>query len=137
MYCTTFPCHNCAKHIVAAGLKSVVYVEPYPKSKALELHDDSIHWTDVSAASGEIRVTFEPFVGIGPRRFFDLFSMKQSSGYDLTRKKKATGEREPWSIQTARLRLQMNPLSYIDLEGQANELFIRIADLIPRKDEKP
>ncbi|WP_237334059.1 dCMP deaminase family protein, partial [Vibrio anguillarum] len=30
LYCTTFPCHNCAKHIVASGIKRVVYVEPYP-----------------------------------------------------------------------------------------------------------
>ncbi len=33
LYCTTFPCHNCAKHIVAAGVERVVYVEPYPKSR--------------------------------------------------------------------------------------------------------
>ena len=31
LYCTTFPCHNCAKHIVAAGIERVFYVEPYPK----------------------------------------------------------------------------------------------------------
>ncbi|WP_052749720.1 anti-phage dCTP deaminase, partial [Haemophilus haemolyticus] len=42
LYCTTFPCHNCAKHIIASGIVRVVYVEPYPKSKALEFHDDSI-----------------------------------------------------------------------------------------------
>lgn len=35
LYCTTFPCHNCAKHVVAAGITRVVYIEPYPKSKAL------------------------------------------------------------------------------------------------------
>ena len=29
LYCTTFPCHECAKHIVAAGIERVVYVEPY------------------------------------------------------------------------------------------------------------
>lgn len=38
LYCTTFRCHNCAKHIVAAGIRSVVYVEPYPKSKAKDLY---------------------------------------------------------------------------------------------------
>jgi deoxycytidylate deaminase len=43
LYCTTFPCHNCAKHIVAAGIKRVVYVEPYPKSKAEKLHSDSLN----------------------------------------------------------------------------------------------
>ena len=32
MYVTTFPCHNCAKHIIAAGLQRVIYLEPYPKS---------------------------------------------------------------------------------------------------------
>lgn len=42
LYTTTFPCHNCAKHIIAAGIRKVVYVEPYPKSKAFEFHDDSI-----------------------------------------------------------------------------------------------
>ena len=42
LYCTTFPCHNCAKHIIAAGVERVVYVEPYPKSKALDFHHDSI-----------------------------------------------------------------------------------------------
>jgi deoxycytidylate deaminase len=34
LYCTTFPCHMCAKHIVASGIKKVVYIEPYPKSYA-------------------------------------------------------------------------------------------------------
>lgn len=33
LYCTTFPCHNCAKHIIDAGVKRVVYIEPYAKSK--------------------------------------------------------------------------------------------------------
>ncbi|HEV7255746.1 MAG TPA: anti-phage dCTP deaminase [Mesorhizobium sp.] len=32
LFCTTFPCHNCAKHIIAAGIKTVVFMEPYPKS---------------------------------------------------------------------------------------------------------
>jgi deoxycytidylate deaminase len=34
LFCTTFPCHNCTKHILAAGIKRVVYMEPYPKSRA-------------------------------------------------------------------------------------------------------
>ena len=42
MYVTTFPCHNCARHIVVAGIHEVYYIEPYPKSLALELHFDSI-----------------------------------------------------------------------------------------------
>jgi deoxycytidylate deaminase len=42
LFATVFPCHICAKHIVAAGMRRVVYLEPYPKSYAVELHGDSI-----------------------------------------------------------------------------------------------
>lgn len=42
MYMTTFPCHNCARHIIAAGVKKVVYIEPYPKSKALDFYTNEI-----------------------------------------------------------------------------------------------
>ena len=83
LFCTTFPCHNCAKHIIAAGIKRVVYIEPYTKSKALDFHDDSIQ---LGFEPAEGKVKFEPFVGIGPRRFFDLFSKGHGSGYDLRRK---------------------------------------------------
>ena len=42
MCVTTYPCHSCARHLVAAGIIEVVYIEPYPKSKAVHLHGDSI-----------------------------------------------------------------------------------------------
>ena len=50
LYCTTFPCHICAKHIVASGINEVVFLEPYPKSYATELHRDSIV-VDATAAT--------------------------------------------------------------------------------------
>jgi deoxycytidylate deaminase len=28
LVCTTFPCHECARHIVGAGIKRVIYIEP-------------------------------------------------------------------------------------------------------------
>lgn len=31
LYCTTFPCHGCARHIIGAGIAEVVYIEPYPR----------------------------------------------------------------------------------------------------------
>jgi deoxycytidylate deaminase/dephospho-CoA kinase len=46
VFCTTFPCHNCARHMVTAGVKAVYYVEPYVKSLAVELHADSIRISD-------------------------------------------------------------------------------------------
>ena len=72
MYSTTFPCHMCAKHIVAAGIRRVVYVEPYPKSMAEQQHDDAI----IVDPPGEVmdKVVFEPFIGIAPRRYMDVFT---------------------------------------------------------------
>ena len=82
LYTTTFPCHNCTKHIVAAGIVKVVYIEPYPKSLAQELHGDAVSIDK----EDKTLVSFLPFLGIGPRRYFDLFSLKLSSGRELKRK---------------------------------------------------
>ena len=108
LYCTTFPCHNCAKHIVAAGIERIIYVEPYPKSKAKEFHGDSVDFTgpNIEAFDNSKKVVFEPFVGIGPRRFFDLFSMSLGSGRQVKRKEK-NGDKKGWDPKTAKLRLQM------------------------------
>ncbi|MGP9802022.1 deaminase [Rheinheimera sp. NSM] len=70
LFCTTFPCHNCAKHIIASGIERVEYIEPYPKSKAMHLHQDSISMKEESSG----KVVFSAFTGVGPRRFLDLFS---------------------------------------------------------------
>lgn len=72
MYCTTFPCHMCAKHIVASGIERVVFVEPYPKSYAKDLHRDSIA-RDGDSSSKEL-VQFIPFVGIAPNRYAEIFT---------------------------------------------------------------
>lgn len=71
MYVTTFPCHNCARHIVAAGLKRVFYIEPYEKSLALKLHNDAIT-TDDKITN---KVIFIPFQGVAPRQYQNLFSI--------------------------------------------------------------
>jgi deoxycytidylate deaminase len=122
LFSTTFPCHNCAKHIIAAGIRRVVFIEPYPKSKAAEFHDDSIELLGVSggaadAAVGAKKVSFEPFVGVGPRRFVDLFSTQLGSGYPVKRKDQAgKGLAWPPTVGKAELRLQMLPMSYLELE---------------------
>lgn len=73
LYVTTFPCHGCAKHLVAAGIARVVYIEPYPKSLTIQLYDDSV-MVDVTVESDEF-VQFRAFVGVAPRRFMDWFTM--------------------------------------------------------------
>ena len=121
LYTTTFPCHNCAKHIVAAGIARVVYIEPYEKSKAPKFHHDSI---EVGLERKlKDRVLFQPFFGVGPRRFFDLFSMHLSSGYPLKRKAEDNCQRFEWDSKKARLRLDMLPRTYIDHELDAVDMF--------------
>jgi deoxycytidylate deaminase len=119
LYATTFPCHNCAKHIVAAGIKRVVFIEPYPKSKAAQLHSDSI---TLGFSDDADTVHFEPFVGVGPRRFFDLFSMRHGSGYPLKRKD-SEGQAVQWKPEESKLRIQMLPCSYVELELLASSIF--------------
>lgn len=119
LYCTTFPCHNCAKHIIASGLTRVVYVEPYPKSRALDMHKDStaLCFDDTTDTSG--KVVFEPFEGVGPRRFFDLFSMNHGTGYPLIRKDKVTGQILDWKPASGIIRMPMLPWSYLQREALA------------------
>lgn len=70
LYSTVYPCHNCARHIVAAGVSRVVYIEPYTKSLALDLHDDaiSLNETDVDKC-----VVFLQFEGAAPKNMLRLF----------------------------------------------------------------
>ena len=87
LYCTTFPCHICAKHIVAAGLDKVVFLEPYPKSYARELHSDSI---EIEGSEEVSKVKFIPFMGISPLRYRDFFEKGR-------RKDKSTGKIIRWA----------------------------------------
>jgi len=76
LFVTTFPCHYCARHIVGAGVDEVQYIEPYPKSRALKLHGDSIThsaraWT--APSNGGTRVLIRPFTGVAPRLYWRAF----------------------------------------------------------------
>jgi deoxycytidylate deaminase len=94
LYTTTFPCHDCAKHIVAAGISRVVFVEPYPKSRAGEMYPDSI---DMSGQRSDL-VQFQTFVGTAPRRFSPFFRW-------VKRKEKVGGRRLSWSEDLAEPRI--------------------------------
>ncbi len=72
LFSTTFPCHECARHIVAAGIRRVYFIEPYPKSLVNELYPDSIRIEGEEA--GDF-VGFLPFVGVAPRRYQDVFKL--------------------------------------------------------------
>lgn len=125
LYCTTFPCHNCAKHIIASGINRVVYVEPYPKSRALDFHSESIQLKselETAPSNTSELVSFEPFIGVGPRRFLDLFSMSLGSGSKLRRKDK-TGSILDWDKANAPIRTPLLSKSYLEIEQAATEMW--------------
>jgi cytidine deaminase len=71
LYTTTFPCHNCARHVIATGIRQLVYIAPYAKSQAYQLHDDAL--TVAPDGDVEDKVIFKPFIGVSPRRYAHLF----------------------------------------------------------------
>jgi deoxycytidylate deaminase len=114
LFVTTFPCHNCTRHIIASGINKVYYIEPYPKSKAKELHSDAICF-DEETATKTSKIPFLPFVGVGPRRYLDLFSLDLSSGRPIERK---DDENRPLNLSKPMRppRVPMVPLSFLDRE---------------------
>lgn len=120
MYTTTFPCHNCARHIVAAGIKEVVYIEPYPKTLAAEFHPDSIAVDSSGPTLNQVR--FRPFVGVAPRLYMKLFEMNE--------RKDAQGRVIQWRNVGANPRLALSANSYITTElAEASVLIEKIRRL--------
>jgi cytidine deaminase len=110
LYSTTFPCHLCARHIVAAGVRRVVYIEPYPKSAAEELYGDSL--TVDAEERSATKVAFEPFVGISPSLYAQVFRLLPGT------RKDARGNVRPWQPGVAEPRLKRFVASYVLIEDQ-------------------
>ncbi len=79
LYCTTYPCHLCAKHIISAGIASVVYIEPYPKSMTELLYHREIvaEPRDQGSSADDSKVEFRSFRGISPTLYQRVFSYRQ------------------------------------------------------------
>lgn len=117
LYSTTYPCHNCARHIIASGIDRVVYIEPYEKSLATTLHFDAISKDKVEAG----KVLFENFEGVSPRRYAAFFA--------------ASKERKDEAGNALQIIAKSAPVvsseildSYIDVEGKVVE---RAVELFP------
>jgi len=108
LYCTTFPCHMCARHIIAAGLEKVVYIEPYPKSLAKELYRKWVRVEDDVDAQPDA-VAFEPFMGVAPHRYMAFF--------DYRARKDERGGAIDWSLGTARPALSRSFVTYPEVEA--------------------
>jgi deoxycytidylate deaminase len=107
MYVTTFPCHECARHIVAAGISRLVYIQPYAKSLALEQHGDAIQ---LDTAGDPNKIPFVPFLGVAPGNYADIFSMPERKGND--------GKVIVWSPVDANPRISGSFWSYFKYEKE-------------------
>ncbi|WP_419862458.1 hypothetical protein [Candidatus Poriferisodalis sp.] len=77
LFCTTFPCHECAKLIVGSGIVEVYYVEPYPKSLVERLYGDLIDLAPSMTGAPRTasdKVPFYQFIGIAPRMYSRAFT---------------------------------------------------------------
>lgn len=124
LYSTTFPCHNCTRHIVGCGIERVVYIEPYPKSLGQHFHRDSISVEEQK----DNHVRFQPFVGIAPRRYMDLFSMTSPDGIRTKRKDSFGKLLKPES----HIRLSIPYTSSLDREKHAVQ---KLKELTVQKEE--
>ncbi len=134
LFVTTFPCHYCARHIVSAGIDEVQYIEPYPKSQALDLHADSIQVTvskwnvpsqfsltrlvnpdaPAPAQRNRPKVLFRPFTGVAPRLYGRAFGkdreLKDGSSGELSIGQPDWGS--PWHLRRS---------SYAQLEAELDD----------------
>lgn len=117
LFCTTFPCHMCAKHIVGAGIKRVVFLEPYPKSLVVDLHSDSvmIEGNDRGHYARYPAVIFEHFHGVSPRRYRELFERNS---------RKNKGEFRKWVAIPPQPNLNVTNPVYASFESKIVETVI-------------
>lgn len=106
LFVTTYPCHSCARHIVAAGITEVYYIEPYRKSLAIKLHGDAISERETDAE----KVRLLPFDGVAPGRYLDLFKVRPDS-------RKKNGVMIRISPKDAMPRLEKSMQAFPELEG--------------------
>lgn len=109
LYCTTFPCHMCSRHIVAAGIIRVVYLEPYHKSLTRELYPDSIAFDD-GAEVGIRKVIFASYSGVTPIAFQRVFAKR--------RRKDRDGKAAEWAPERTRP-ITLSTTEYLNLEQVA------------------
>lgn len=120
IYVNTYPCHNCTKHIIAAGIMKVVFLHPYTKSKARDMYKGMIKYGPIAddTENHEGAIIFEPFLGVSPNRFMLTFENdKQTRLEKITGKE--TGRPKQWQLDvnttSDKLRMRL-PYVYIGRE---------------------
>ncbi len=117
LYSTTFPCHSCARHIVASGIVKVIYIEPYAKSLALDLHDDSISTSEDETG----KVKFLQYEGVAPKNAVKLF--------------KDRGDRKVKGKLSLTVRAEAHPATHGALDGWVQREQLIVASLRQRESQ--
>jgi len=129
LYCTTLPCHMCAKLIIAAGIQKVVYIQPYTKSLVEELFEDSVSIDDTSSSE---KVHFVSLKGVTPNGFKIAFRK-------VKRRKDGNGHAVAWDLANARPTFLSNFAYYQPLEIRAvtdfSDAVAKIEKLRPKQRE--
>ena len=107
LFCTTYPCHNCARHIIAAGIEEVYYIEPYVKSLCLTLHEDAM--TENESATDKVKLLI--FDGISPNKYLTFFTNLAP--------RKNNGKLIKQDLKTARPKISKSLQALSTLEEQA------------------
>ncbi|HEY0479331.1 MAG TPA: anti-phage dCTP deaminase, partial [Kofleriaceae bacterium] len=133
VFVTTYPCHYCARHLVAAGVDEVQYIEPYPKSRATRLHADAISTEPIDwvpPSGGGDKVLFRPFVGVAPRLYRRAFlkdrDLKDDISGTMTISEPAWAT--PWYI---------GRISYVELEAKLAQTERETQPIAERGGPKP
>ncbi|HEX3935641.1 MAG TPA: deaminase, partial [Puia sp.] len=120
LFITTYPCHNCARHIIVAGIKKVYYIEPYRKSLTTKLHADAITENE----NDKEKVTILMYDGIAPSRYLQLFKMYNH------KRKDGTGEAIEPDLKTAKpkttLSLEAIPVLELTVSKQLEKKGLKI-----------
>lgn len=105
LYCTTYPCHNCARHIIVAGIQEVYYIEPYRKSLATELHNDAI--TEKENEPNKVKLL--AFEGVAPNLYYKLFKMVEDS-----RKLNGSSLEKDYKVATPKQKTSLQPFPVLE-----------------------
>lgn len=122
LFVTTYPCHSCARHIVASGIETVYFIEPYRKSLAIKLHGDSISERETDPN----KVRLLPSDGVAPSRYLDLFKVPMDS-------RKKGGVLNKLSPKDAHPRLEKSLQAVPELESMVVRLLMEQRKLIAQE----
>lgn len=134
LYVNTYPCHNCAKHIIAAGISSVVFLHPYPKSEAEKMFEKMIIH---SSKKDKHTVNFKPFEGLAPNRFMYAFQNDKKTRQNK-KKDKFNGTPIKWSLsKTSKSKFLENRVAhsyisreYYEINKKEKNIDAKISDFI-------